>query len=263
MSSTTTSDRTATEWVRSTVLPPVRWDRRALWAAAAAVLAGAAALGLADGVGEHSDLSSYDPTVTTSVVADRSGPLTVLAQVLTFIGSEVSIGVLTVLVLAWLVWRRRAWRTAFLFGATMTVGAIATLVVKHVVARTRPPASVMLGPVDTGFSFPSGHTTYSTVFFGLVAALLLARRIGAAPRVGIVLGWVLASGGVGLSRLYLGYHWMTDVLAGWSLATAVLALGAVVVLLTRPPAQGRHDHSGDRDRPGDLDDRDLNTRVPA
>jgi undecaprenyl-diphosphatase len=135
----------------------------------------------------------------------------------------------------------------------MAVGAGATLVVKHLVARTRPPASVMLGPVDTGFSFPSGHTTYSTVFFGLVAALLLARLHGTAPRVGIALAWVLASGAVGLSRLYLGYHWMTDVLAGWSIATAVLALAGAVVLLTRPL---------DRDHRHDPHD-DLNTRVPA
>jgi membrane-associated phospholipid phosphatase len=238
-SAATTRDQRASQWVRSTILTPVRWDARVLWAAAVAGLSAASALGLAWGVRERSDLSSYDPSVTASVVADRSRALTVLAQVLTFVGSEVAIGALTVVVLAWLVLRHRAWRTAVLFGSTMAVGSAVTLVVKHVMSRTRPPASVMLGPVDTGFSFPSGHTTYSTVFFGLVAGVLVMRWTRTSVRALVALAWVLASGAVGLSRLYLGYHWLTDVMAGWSIGIAVLALAAAVVLLTRPRPEVR------------------------
>ena len=87
----------------------------------------------------------------------------------------------------------------------------------------------MLGAFDSGYSFPSGHTAFSTVFFGLVVGLLLRGAWSAARRWLVVSAWVVVSGAIGASRLYLGYHWLTDVLAGWTLAVGVLAATAVAV----------------------------------
>ncbi|HEV7146913.1 MAG TPA: phosphatase PAP2 family protein [Pedococcus sp.] len=217
------------------------WGSPVLWALVTSLVAALGAVGLADSVAEHSDLAAYDPTVTDDIVAARSWPLTVLAQVLTMVGSEIVVGALTVLVLAWLVLRHRRWRAAWLFGSTMAVTGGLTLVVKHLMSRPRPTPALMLGPVDTGFSFPSGHTLYSTVFFGLVAGLLWQRWARRSSRVLVVAGWGLMSGGVGLSRLYLGYHWLTDVLAGWAIGIGLLAVAAATVLWLRP-AVSQADH---------------------
>lgn len=91
----------------------------------------------------------------------------------------------------------------------------------------------MLGPVDSSYAFPSGHTLNATVFFGLVAALALTRVRSRLGRVAVVLAWLGASLAVGASRLYLGYHWLTDVLAGWSIAAVVLSLAAIGYWLLR------------------------------
>lgn len=220
------------------------WSSPVTWAVITFLVATLGAVRLADSVGERSDLAAYDPTVTAEVVAGRSWPWTVLAQVLTMVGSEVVVGALTVVVLTWLVLRHRRWRAGLLFSSTMALSAGLTLVVKHVMSRSRPAPAVMLGPVNTGFSFPSGHTLYSTVFFGLVAGLLVQRWAGRRSRVLVVVGWGLISGGVGVSRLYLGYHWFTDVLAGWTMGVAVLALAAAIALGIGGPALTSPGHRG-------------------
>ena len=110
----------------------------------------------------------------------------------------------------------------------MTLSLALTLILKNVVGRTRPAAANLLGAVDTGFAFPSGHTLNATVFYGLVAGLINLGSRAVGLRICMAAGWILLAAGVGASRVYLGYHWMTDVLAGWSLGIAVL--GAVLLL---------------------------------
>jgi undecaprenyl-diphosphatase len=198
------------------------------WVLPAGVLTGAtlAVAALLDGVRERSDLAGYDPLVTSGFVAERQPLLTVAAQGATFVGSTVSVAVLTLSVLAWTLWRRR-WSAAALVTVAMAGAAALTVAVKHVVGRARPPASVVVGPVDSGFAFPSAHTLNSTVFFGLLAAIMIARTRSTAGRAGIAIAWATTSVAIGLSRIYLGYHWMTDVMAGWSIGLAVLALTAL------------------------------------
>jgi undecaprenyl-diphosphatase len=204
-----------------------------------AAAAATAVVGLVDGVGEHGDLSAVDPAVTADAVRVRTPVLTILAEVVTMVGSEVAVGLLTTLVVAWLVVRRRDRLRALHFGVTMAASAAVTLGVKHLVARGRPPAAVVLGPVDTGYSFPSGHTLFSTVFFGLVALLLADRLAGRrGGRSLAAVGWVVASLAVGASRIYLGYHWFTDVAAGWVLGVLVLAIAFVALALLQRSRAG-------------------------
>lgn len=211
---------------------------------------GAAALavlgfgGLVDAVSENADVASYDPGLATSVVHLRGPGLTFAAEVVSTVGSEAAVGVLTALAMAWLWFGRRDRARAAIFGVTMVVAAGLTLLVKHLLARHRPPAALVVGPVDTGYSFPSGHTVFSTVFLGLVAMLVVWPRISGpatrARRIGAVAACVLGSVTIGATRVYLGYHWTTDVVAGWVLAVAVLAVALVVSTMVRT----RHGSSG-------------------
>ncbi|TDU84456.1 undecaprenyl-diphosphatase [Kribbella voronezhensis] len=194
-------------------------------------------IALADSATEADGLAAFDPQVTRDVVGIRTAPLTALARALTFIG-DVPVLVVLTLAAAALAYRwTRSWRPAALLLFTMAGSAALTFGLKAVVERQRPGITYVLGAVDTGFAFPSGHTLNSTVFLGLLAALLWVRSPFATPRVVVAIAAALLSIGIGLSRLYLGYHWATDVLAGWTIALTWLAIvGTAARLLKWLPA---------------------------
>lgn len=197
-------------------------------ALAVAVAALVAFGGLVDGVTEHADLASYDPGLTAWASTVRFPGLTFVLELATTVGSEVSIGVLSVLTLVWLLVVRRDRHRSFLFAVSMGVAAVLTVGIKHLLGRHRPADAFVVGPVDTGYSFPSGHTLFSTVFLGVLVMLVVWPAVGRRGRIMAVIAWFLASVSIGVSRVYLGYHWATDVMASWALALVVLGLAVAV-----------------------------------
>lgn len=205
--------------------PRPSWSRR--WA----LILGAALVALAvlvDGVRERGDLSAYDPDVTATAVTHRTGALTLVARGATFLGSTICLFVLTVLLAGWALWRRRDRALATIIAVTVATSASLTVLIKHVIGRIRPRADAVLGRINTGYSFPSGHTSNSTVFYGLAAGVMLAGIGSRRARAGVIGGWLAMTAAIAGSRIYLGYHWMTDVLAGFALGLAVLAVAALL-----------------------------------
>ncbi|MFI6850007.1 phosphatase PAP2 family protein [Kitasatospora sp. NBC_00085] len=117
--------------------------------------------------------------------------------------------------------------------AVLTAGLIPLLVVPAKAWFARPgPFGVPLAPDQWGW-YPSGHTATATFSYG-VAALLLARTVGAAARRRLYAAAALLAVGVGLGLVWSDYHWLLDVVAGWCLA------GLVLWVLARwlPPRRG-------------------------
>ena len=185
-------------------------------------LAAAAVVALADAAGEHDGVSRLDPLTAADVLRIRTPVLTDLARAFTFLGSEIVVGGLAIVVLVTLLARGRLTR-AVTFAIGMGGSVLLTVAVKTLVARPRPGAVDRLGAVDTTYSFPSGHTLNSTVFLALVVWLLwsAARHTG---RVALVTLAAVVAVGVAASRVYLGYHWLTDVVASGLVALAWLSL---------------------------------------
>ena len=129
----------------------------------------------------------------------------------------------------WLLAIKRWWWALYLVACGLG-GLVIAESMKHLVARTRPswPDALI---VESGGSFPSGHSMggiYAWTMVGVVLIYLLARPLGT------VLGWMLIVFGVLMapSRLILGVHWPSDVVAGWLFALGwVLLVSAVAVLL--------------------------------
>jgi membrane-associated protein len=190
---------------------------------------------LADSVRENEGLSTLDPAATRTVVGDRSGSMTLLAHAWTWLGNEVTLAVLTGVVLLILVVRRRVHEAA-VFAIGMAGSAALTVLIKHLVARARPGAADVLGPVDHSYSFPSGHTLNSAVFLGLLVWLLWPTLRSRTSQAAAVAAAVVLAGGVGASRVYLGFHWLTDVAAAWLLAGAWLSL--LLLVATRIGTRG-------------------------
>jgi undecaprenyl-diphosphatase len=219
----------------------------------AALVAGVLALGAAvvvfgaatEDVTRHNGLAHTDPAHLRFFIDHRSGSLDELARVVTTAGM---IAVLLVIatVATGLFWYRglRA-AVAVTPIVSLAVASFATATTKALVGRTRPPVSLHLVS-ETDASFPSGHATSSTAVFltiALVAALYVFRR--PITRVLTVLAAALLAGAVGISRLVLGVHWPSDVLAGWALGmTVALTVTITFSLLARPvPRQPRHDET--------------------
>jgi undecaprenyl-diphosphatase len=178
--------------------------------------------------------TAFDSSITSWMVDHRTGALTVVARVLSAIGSQKVLAPVTGIVLVLLIARRRILTAALL--AAIWGGALGLYnLAKHFVHRPRPPADIHLTRV-TASAFPSGHATQSLAT--LVALAVLAGavmpRVRAVPAATVVaVGLAL---GVGWSRVYLGVHWTTDVIAGWLIGAAWVSLALWLAGRSRPPA---------------------------
>lgn len=126
--------------------------------------------------------------------------------------------------------------------ASMGLGAVAVAGVKMLTERQRPPVSSALQAVPGSFSFPSGHSFSSMLLLTLLVVFVVVdfRQVWARALGVIVCGLIAVS--VGMSRIYLGVHWLTDVLASWSLAWGWAC--ATIAILARLRSELSGDEGG-------------------
>lgn len=132
-------------------------------------------------------------------------------------------------VVIWAITAKHLWRP-LLLAAGMLTGVSLALTIAPIVRHPRPPVDDMLFGPDYSFSFPSGHVLGTSDFF-LILAFLLASRIRkqwfTVLSVTVAIAVVVAQGA---GRIYLGYHYLTDVSASFALSMAIL--GAVIAIDT-------------------------------
>ncbi|KRF35717.1 phosphatase PAP2 family protein [Terrabacter sp. Soil810] len=173
-----------------------------------------------EGVVGRDGLTAIDQPVLDAAITLRSPGLDSAVTAFTDIGGPIGMPILALVAVAIITWRRRRW-TPIVLTLIAAAGSLAmTIVGKNVVDRARPPASLAVPPLEVSPSFPSGHTLNATVLTTVVVYLVLIETTAAWQRtVAVSLGtlFVLA---MGLSRVFLGHHWLTDVLAGWLIGLA-------------------------------------------
>jgi membrane-associated phospholipid phosphatase len=199
------------------------WHRRALaliliWAVFTGLL-----IGVGVGVVHSSSVNAFDRHVTSVVVAHRTPGLNEVMKVMTWLGSWVAL-VATGILLAFLALSRRLPMVAVLLAVIAWAGENGGVALaKHVVERARPPQDLRLVPAH-GWSWPSGHTAVAVLVFTTLALVV----IGSVPTSGYrVLTWVLAAvavAAVAFSRIELGVHWTTDVIASIFFVSAWLVV---------------------------------------
>jgi membrane-associated phospholipid phosphatase len=172
----------------------------------------------------------FDNAALAESIEERTPGTTMLAVLVTTLGSTAAMALLAVAVGAW------CWALGRRADAVLAVGAMAGAslvftVLKNILDRNRPPVPDRLVDV-TNESLPSGHATMSFVVVGTIVVLAWAGRSTLA-RVLLVVAAGAWVGAVGATRVYLGVHWFSDVLAGWAVGAAWLALCVTVWLRWR------------------------------
>ena len=162
-----------------------------------------------------------DSALLGESIEARSAALTALATSVTTVGSTAAMGLLATLVGLWLLRSRRGADALFVVG-TMAGAATLFTGLKRLLDRPRPPIVDQLVAVSNE-SLPSGHATMSVAVLGSLVVLAWRGRsvLARVAMIALVAGW---SGAIGLTRIYLGVHWFSDVLAGWLVGGAWLAL---------------------------------------
>lgn len=178
----------------------------------------------------RSGVAQLDIPMLNWMMLHRTPLITTLMQVVTNALSPIALGaVILTSATVWAFRKKEIWRPILLVGAMATSFVTSTLI-KSGIERVRPPTSAMIPPLEIDFSFPSGHTLGIAVCLLVVGYLVYSRS----PSIRNIATWVsLSVLGITLiafSRMYLAYHWFTDVSASVALALIILA---IVIILDR------------------------------
>ncbi len=207
------------------------------WIAVAVLIAASAAFAvIADSVMTTAPILKQDMQVSVWLHTRNTPLFMALLLAITDLHSPVGMSILSAIV-AIALWRsqHRYWLLSLLLA--VPGGMIINTAIKYVVHRSRP---VFDDPVLTltSASFPSGHTAGATLFYGFLAAFMAYNMKNAWARALAILACGFMVAVVGFSRIYLGAHYLSDVLAAMSMSTAWLVL---CLLFARALAQHRGD----------------------
>ena len=181
---------------------------------AAVALPAVALGGLVDNVTGGDGVAGVDQPVARFVAGHRTSGLTFVMRAVSVAGGPFGMagGALAAGLLLGIVWR--SWAPAAVL-CTTAAGAIGlTIVFKAALAQPRPPWAQAVGAAD-GYGFPSGHAAAAAAVCGAAAWLCSVRMRSWRARTGIWAAAAMLAVLVGVSRVYLGVHWATDVLGGW------------------------------------------------
>jgi len=156
---------------------------------------------------------AFDETILLWINQFSSPVLDQVMLTVTRLGDPDIVVPLTCIGVVWLWWRWR-WRIAAIFAITCIGGAVLSTGFKLLFGKERPALWTQL-ITETSYSFPSGHALGSMVLYGFSAYLLVQRFKSYEWWIYGIATLLIAS--IGFSRIYLGVHWPTDVVAGYSI----------------------------------------------
>lgn len=169
-------------------------------------------------------LAGFDSWLIEKVQSAITPGLTAVMLFFTFLASTWSLVTLAVISAALMLWQHKRWEALFLLIA-LGGGTLFNLLLKWIFQRERPTIHRLVE--ETGYSFPSGHSMAAFIFFGMLAMLLFLFVVSRVTKTVIVVCTVLLILLVGLSRIYLGVHYPSDVLAGFAAGGAWLGISLV------------------------------------
>jgi membrane-associated phospholipid phosphatase len=179
-------------------------------------------------------LTPFDDAVRDWLIERRSAGVTAVMTAFSTAGSSPVLVTLALGIAVWLgVARRR--QEALLVAGTTAGALLLNTLLKNVIERSRPGDAHLV--LVNSWAYPSGHSMTSTAVIGVLITLAVWRVPGRAGRIAVAATGVLLVVAVGVSRVYLGVHWPTDVLAGWLIGSLWLAVCLLGYARAREPVR--------------------------
>jgi undecaprenyl-diphosphatase len=178
-----------------------------------------------------------DTTAADFVAEIRSDWLTSVAEVVTALGSGVAMVAVVAATSVWLAFRRH-WPELIVLIAGTIVILIGVDLLKDAVERPRPPGGLV--PAE-GYSYPSGHAAHAVAYGWIALTVALRLRPGMQRGTALVVAGLALAAAIGLSRVYLGVHYMSDVSGGWAFGIAIFALFSAIVVVVSHIRQNEGD----------------------
>ena len=211
--------------IESSQIKTIWTARQCFYVAAASFVLGTiifvvAYIGMLDNTG----IGSFNQPILYWMIAHRDSQITNIMKLITDIASPTVFAIIIGIGAGfWAFVKREIWRPLLLIGAT-SIAAGASVILKNIIMNSRPPIADMIAPFETNYSFPSGHTIGVVVCLLVLCYLLCSRHFNTIR----IFGWtaitILGVGLIAISRLYLGYHWLTDIVASIGLGFIILAV---------------------------------------
>ncbi|NHN35023.1 phosphatase PAP2 family protein [Paenibacillus sp. S3N08] len=174
----------------------------------------------ADELIEH-ELNKFDQNIINWVQGLIYPQLTTIMKIFTVLGSTTALILFLIISVALMIWQKKRWEALFLVIA-ISGGALFNQLLKWVFHRQRPTLHRLIE--ETGYSFPSGHSMVSFIFYGMLGMLFYMFLVSSLPKVIITLISIALILMIGISRIYLGVHYPSDVLAGFAAGGAWLVI---------------------------------------
>lgn len=177
---------------------------------------------------QHALLDTFNQPVLSWIISHRYQYATDIAKIATTLADPVILsGIILGISIIWAIANREIWRP-FILTFSVGVAAIVSKLLKNVIMNDRPSQINMIQPFETGFSFPSGHTIGTVVFLLVLGYLLYSRHFSGGKLIGWIILAFFGTAVIAISRLYLGYHWLTDVVASVGLGLIILAVIIII-----------------------------------
>ncbi|MBM3232745.1 phosphatase PAP2 family protein [Candidatus Pacearchaeota archaeon] len=161
---------------------------------------------------------TLDQSLSSAVQRLNDEFLTYVARFIEVIFDVQVLMVVSIVIFFWYIFNKKH-REATFFGAAMLAGALILYGIKEWIHRARPDSIITL---SEGFSFPSGHATIATLFIGLLLYAFWKTSISRKYKMYLTIFSIFLVVMIGASRIYLNAHWLSDVIAGFTLGASIL-----------------------------------------
>ena len=176
------------------------------------------------GASKDLGIGSFNESILQFMLSLRQPNMTNAMSTVTAFGSTpVMAAIVTVIVIIWASYKREFWRP-MLLACSVIVASIVSTLIKSESMINRPAATSMVPPIELNFAFPSGHTLGIVVLLLVMGYLICSRRSSVVSTIIWISTTIIGTALISISRLYLGYHWLTDVIAAVGLGLAMLGI---------------------------------------